>query len=125
LAREGFGCTSYQICSAALVFAESRTLKSPWEYKMMPLNTYSLLLKAEYVFYLETPEEISKVSAEEMNRNILEQYFDLLKEITKALDIYENSQKLFYMDTTPLSANNCPETYCFSWCVYSLNGHFR
>jgi hypothetical protein len=43
-----------------------------------------------------------------MNRNVAEQYFDLIIKIVEELDIKKNPEKLLNVDKTA-SPKNCPE----------------
>jgi hypothetical protein len=57
-------------------------------------------------FSIKTEEELSKLRAEGMNRNIVEGYFQLVKEVKEELQIEQNPNKLFNMDTTGLVKSN-------------------
>lgn len=44
-----------------------------------------------------------------MNRNVAEEYYHLIQEITEELVTEENPQELFNMDKARLPMNNCAE----------------
>jgi hypothetical protein len=83
LTRRDLGYTVYQVHMAAFVFAENRILKINAEIKKMPVNIGSRLLKKEYLLISQNLRGVIKGERERMERNDLENYFELVKEITK------------------------------------------
>jgi hypothetical protein len=91
-ARRCFGCIACQVDTATFIFAENRNLKHPHGIKEIAgENWFSTSWRGIWGFSLRNPEGLSKVWTEGMNRNFIEMFLVLVREVTEELGIVQQA----------------------------------
>lgn len=111
LSSRGFGHSSTSVRRAVYIFAKLKNINTPWsdETKMAGKDWFSSFMdRHRNSISLRKPEGLSKARAMGLNKEVVDNFYDVLKDVYIKLDLEDQPHSIYNVDESGFPMNNKP-----------------